>query len=256
MKTAISRDHHGCAHVTLSFPRNKGFWVHEIAASVKLLSPPPLDFAEKVDADVKALQPFIGLAGGAVAAVGTVAGPVVSAAGHVLDAVAKAKVNDVPSTKEFPWSVQQFSTANSDVVVWNLPENMFTLCGDRITGSIAVVFLPTTPSAPPTAFDISGEASFDPKSSDLPAKALGSLKLSLSPPPLSDVSKEELQDAAPERASLLSPSGSGWPHLFPRAVHAISSAHAWLTAAAAASTTRAPGPAPGRTGRDPRPDTG
>jgi hypothetical protein len=112
-----------------------------------LLSPPPLDFAEKVGKDVTAVQPLMGLAGGAVAAVGAVGGPVVSAAGHVLSAVAKVKMNDVPSTREFPWSVQKFSVRSGseewDGVVWNLPGDMFEFCGDRITGSVAVVFLPS-----------------------------------------------------------------------------------------------------------------
>jgi hypothetical protein len=255
METAMPRDRHGCAHVSLHFPRNNGFWVHEIAASVKLLSPPPPDFAEKLGADVKELQPLIGLAGGAVAAVGTLGGPVVSAAGHVLDAVAKAKLNDVPSTKEFPWSVQQFSTADSDVVVWNLPQNMFTLCGDRITGSIAVVFLPTPPSdVPPATFKIRGEASFGPEPG-LPPDADGSFEISLRHPASADISTRQLRGAAPKRASYFR-RRAGDGHTFFPGRRAISSARGRLTAAAAASTTPADGPAPGRSGPGPRPDTG
>src|SRR4051794_9699620 len=65
----------GFAQVALFFPRNQGFWIHEIAASIKLLSPPPLDFEEKVGKDLSSVQPLMGLAGGAVAAVGAVGGP-------------------------------------------------------------------------------------------------------------------------------------------------------------------------------------
>jgi hypothetical protein len=92
---------------------------------------------------------------------------VVSAAGHVLSAVAKVKTNDVPSTEEFPWSVQKFSVRSAvdewDGIVWNLPGDMFKFCGDRITGSLAVVFLPSSASddaVTPTS-EIHGHASFE-----------------------------------------------------------------------------------------------
>jgi hypothetical protein len=166
MASVSHEGYNGCAQVCLLFPRNHGFWTHEIAASIKLLSPPPLDFAEKVGKDLTAVQPLMGLAGGAVAALGAVGGPVVSAAGHVVSAVAKVKMNDVPSTKEFPWSVQKFSARSGfdewDGVVWNLPKDMFKLCGDRITGSIAVIFLPTAPRDESTAtLEIHGQALFE-----------------------------------------------------------------------------------------------
>jgi hypothetical protein len=174
MEFALPQGYTGSAHVRLLFPRKRGFWIHEIAASVKLLSPPPLDFAEKVGKDVTAVQPLMGLAGGAVAAVGAVGGPVVSAAGHVLSAVAKVKMNDVPSTREFPWSVQKFSIRSGseewDGVVWNLPGDMFEFCGDRITGSVALVFLPSASGdeLKPTS-KIVGQALFEQgTSTDLP----------------------------------------------------------------------------------------
>ena len=172
MEFAFPQGYTGFAHVRLLFPHTCGFWIHEIAASVKLLSPPPLDFAEKVGKDVTAVQPFLGLAGGAVAAVGAVGGPAVSAAGHVLSAVAKVKMNDVPSTREFPWSVQKFSVRSGaeewDGIVWNLPGDMFESCGDRITGSVAVVFLPSASDDELKPTEIEGEALFEERSPDLP----------------------------------------------------------------------------------------
>jgi hypothetical protein len=172
MEFALPQGYTGSAHVHLLFPHTCGFWIHEIAASVKLLSPPPLDFAEKVGKDVTAVQPLMGLAGGAVAAVGAVGGPLVSAAGHVLSAVAKVKMNDVPSTPEFPWSVQKSSVRSGsqewDGIVWNLPGDMFEFCGDRITGSVAVVFLPGASGDELKPTKIDGQALFEQRTSTDP----------------------------------------------------------------------------------------
>jgi hypothetical protein len=163
MDPALPAGYTGSAQVSLLFQRDRGCWVHELAASVKLLSPPPRDFAEEVGEDLTALQPLAGLAGSAATAVG---GPVVSAAGHVLDAIAKVTANGVPSTKEFPWSVQTLCVRSGPDdwagVVWNLPEDMLRSCGDRITGSLAVVLLPTSPGDDPLeTLEIRGEARFE-----------------------------------------------------------------------------------------------
>jgi hypothetical protein len=88
------------------------------------------------------------------------AGPVGSATGHILDAVAKMKVGSVPQAHGFDWSVEKITTRiepgqphegkslktevgeDVDGIVWNLPQSMFEALGSRINGSIAVSVVP------------------------------------------------------------------------------------------------------------------
>jgi hypothetical protein len=141
------------AQVRVLFPRSRGWRVHELAVSVKYLAPVPeqKSLLENVDRDIGALQPFLGVAGTVAGAAGAVgAGPVASATGHVLDAVAKMKVNSVPQAPKFEWSVEKITTWVADPegkelvdgIAWNLPQSMFEQLGSRVNGSIAVSFVP------------------------------------------------------------------------------------------------------------------
>jgi hypothetical protein len=145
--------HGSFVQVYMLFPRNSDWRVHELAVSVKYLS--PVDEQETVlqemGKDMAALQPLLGVAGTAVSAAGAAvgAGPAASATGHVLDAMAKMKVESVPQTKNFHWSVRKVSmpaeknaSELADGVVWNLPLSMLESLGGRINGSIAVRIIP------------------------------------------------------------------------------------------------------------------
>lgn len=140
---------HTFARVYVLFPRNDSWRAHELAASVKYLAPVPVQksFTEEMDKDIAALQPLLGVAGTVAGAAGAAGvGPVASATGHVLDAVAKMKVGSVPQARGFEWSVEKFSTRIDeepvDGVGWNLPQSMLATLGSRIGGSIAVSLLP------------------------------------------------------------------------------------------------------------------
>lgn len=139
--------------VYILFSRNSDWRVHELAVSVKYLS--PVDEQEtvlqEIGKDMAALQPLLEVAGTAVSAAGAAAGagPAASATGHVLDAMAKMKVGSVPQTKNFHWSVRKVSILAGKVapepangVVWNLPLSMLESLGSRINGSIAVCVVP------------------------------------------------------------------------------------------------------------------
>jgi len=151
------------AQVYLLFPRSRGWRVHEVAASVKYLAPIAMQktFLHDLDKDIGALQPLLGVAGtvaGATSALG--AGPVGSATGHILDAVAKMKVGSVPQAHGFDWFVEKITTRiepgqphegealkgedgeDVDGIVWHLPQSMFEALGSRINGSIAVSVFP------------------------------------------------------------------------------------------------------------------
>jgi hypothetical protein len=147
--------HGSFVQVYMLFPRKSDWRVHELAVSVKYLS--PVDEQETVlqemGKDMAALQPLLGVAGTAVSAAGAAAGagPAASATGHVLDAMAKMKVESVPQTKNFHWSVRKVSIPAgkdapepADGVVWNLPISMLESLGSRINGSIAVSVVPLT----------------------------------------------------------------------------------------------------------------
>ena len=157
------------AHVYVLFPRSSGWRVHELAASVKYLSPVPAQksLLQEMGKDLSALQPLLGVAGTAAGAVGAMgAGPAASATGHVLDAMAKMKVGSVPQAPGFEWSVKKFTTwaaqersgADSasktdtgelvDGIVWNIPPAMLETLGSRINGSIAVSVLPLSSHNP------------------------------------------------------------------------------------------------------------
>jgi hypothetical protein len=155
------------AQVRLLFPRNSGWRAHELAVSVKYLAPVPQQksFLEEMGKEIAALQPLLGVAGTVAGAAGEVgAGPVASATGQVLDAVAKMKVDSVPQAPGFEWSVEKITTwverkpedrmlpgADKELVdgvAWNLPQKMFEVLGSRINGSIAVSLVPLSNQDP------------------------------------------------------------------------------------------------------------
>ncbi len=160
------------AQVYVLFPRNSGWRVHELAASVKYLAPVSAQksFLQEMDKDIAALQPLLGVAGTAAGAVGAMgAGPAASATGHVLDAMAKMKVGSVPQAPGFEWSVKKFtawaaqepsnggSTPKKDTgelvdgIVWHIPPSMFETLGSRINGSVAVSLLPLSNQKSPSS---------------------------------------------------------------------------------------------------------
>lgn len=145
--------HGSSVQVYMLFPRNSDWRVHELAVSVKYLSPvdEQKTVLQEMGKDIAALQPLLGVAGTAVSAAGAAvgAGAAASATGHVLDAMAKMKVESVPQTKNFQWSVRKVSIPAgkdspepADGVVWNLPLSMLESLGSRINGSIAVRIVP------------------------------------------------------------------------------------------------------------------
>jgi hypothetical protein len=147
----LSRD--SFTQVYVLFPRNSDWRVHELAVSVKYLAPVDQQktVMQEMGKDLAALQPLLGVAGTAVGAVGAAAGagPAASATGHVLDAMAKMKIGNVPQTKDFDWSVRKVTIKleedamePSDGVVWYLPPLMLESLGSRINGSIAVSLVP------------------------------------------------------------------------------------------------------------------
>lgn len=139
------------AQVHLFFPRPAHWRVNELATSLKHLPPsrPQDSLADQAGKELAHLQPLLGLAGTAANAAGALgAGPMASATGHVLDAVAKTKINSVPVSEKNPWYVEKTSarvvtSEKTDIVdglVWTLPTELLQTIGTRVTGTVSVSF--------------------------------------------------------------------------------------------------------------------
>jgi hypothetical protein len=143
------------ARVYLFFPRNGGWRVKEVAATVKYLAPAPQqkDFWEKTVQDWTALQPLVQDAGTLAGALGPQVGVPVRGAVTTLNALAQLKLSSIPQEGQFEWSVGKVTFGHDNPehperggvmqgVVWTLPAKMFTALGGRLTGSLAVSYIP------------------------------------------------------------------------------------------------------------------
>jgi hypothetical protein len=136
------------AHVLMFFPLGGGWRIKELTATLKYLTPvaEQRSIWTQVAKDWQALEP---LAQGASQLAGTVApgaGAAVRGTVGVIDAMAKLRLTSLPQTGKFPWSAAKVTTTSPDGVVqgvlWRLPRSVLTLLGGRITGGLAVTFIP------------------------------------------------------------------------------------------------------------------
>ena len=144
------------AHIYLFFPMGGGWRIKELAATVKYMSPVAHEasFWDAAAHDWESIQPFVEgaskLAGAAEPAVGAAA----AGSGKVLGAVAQLKLSSVPSIKGFEWSASKVALSSPDHggvcqgVMWTLPPSMFKELGGRLTGSLAVSFIPDNKQQP------------------------------------------------------------------------------------------------------------
>jgi hypothetical protein len=151
------------ARVYLYFPITGGWRTQELAASAKYLSPVEnqSDWTEKAAADWQRLAPILAGAGQAASALTAVPGAGIVAAGAApaLTAISKLQIGNVPQgVKGFNWFVEKVTIPASDShgvmqgVVWAIPKDMFELLGGRLTGSLALSFVPTAAASGPGAW--------------------------------------------------------------------------------------------------------
>jgi hypothetical protein len=142
------------ARVYLYFPISGGWRVQELAASAKYLSPvqQQSDWTDKAAQDWQRMQPILASAGQAASELAVVpgVGTVAAGAAPILSAIAKLQVGSVPQgVKGFDWYVEKVTVPPArshgvmQGVVWAIPKEMFELLGGRLTGSLAVSFIPT-----------------------------------------------------------------------------------------------------------------
>jgi hypothetical protein len=134
------------ARVYLFVPTSGGWRIKEVVATVKYLSPvhEQATWWEKAADPLKNLAPVAGALG---AAGQLVPNPAVATASGMLSAVAKLQLTSVPQTDGFTWSVGKVTCRSefgiTQGVVWTLPPRMFNDLGGRLTGSLAVSFIPS-----------------------------------------------------------------------------------------------------------------
>jgi hypothetical protein len=145
------------ARVYLYFPITGGWRMQELAASTKYLSPVAnqSDWTDKAAAEWQRVQPIVAGVGQAASALAAVPG--VGVAAPILSAVSKLQVGNVPQgVKGFNWFVEKVTVPASaqhgvmQGVVWAIPRDMFELLGGRLTGSLALSFVPTAAASEPS----------------------------------------------------------------------------------------------------------
>jgi hypothetical protein len=142
------------AHVYFFFPIDFGWRVKEVVATVKYLSPvqDQESLSERANADWQKLQPLLADAGTLAPVLSPipVVGGVAAAASPVLAALSKLQIGSVPPTaKGYNWYVDKVTTGAASKhgvmqgVMWSIPRTMFENLGGRLTGSLAVSFIPS-----------------------------------------------------------------------------------------------------------------
>jgi len=135
------------ARVYLYFPISGGWRIKEIVATLKYLAPAPeRSWFDEARKDLTAVQPLLGGAGQLAGLV-----PGGATASKWLETVSKLQVSSVPQTSNLKWSVGKVTFGSKhgvmQGVMWTLPRSVFQLLGGRLTGSLALSFIPAHPQA-------------------------------------------------------------------------------------------------------------
>lgn len=131
------------ARVYLYFPIFSGWRANDIAATLKYLSPVPEqhDWLKTAAQDFQAVQPFVS---DASAIAGLVPGA--ATASKWLKTIAKLQISSLPQSGDLKWSVGKVTFGSEkgvmQGVMWTIPRAVFQRLGSRLTGSLAVSFIP------------------------------------------------------------------------------------------------------------------
>jgi hypothetical protein len=164
------------ARVYVYFPMGGGWRVKELGATVNYMSPVAHQesFWEKAAQDWQTIQPLVDGASKLATVGGPIAGGAAAGSAKMLGALAQLKLSSVPPMKGFEWSAAKVAFGNkkhggvAQGVMWTLPPTMFKELGGRLTGSLAVSFVPDRAQAPATVVGDNPE----PEAQDLLAHAV------------------------------------------------------------------------------------
>lgn len=131
------------ARIYVYFPILAGWRAHEIVATLKYLSPVPEqhEWLRSVVDDFQAVQPLLS---GASSVAGLIPGG--GTASKWLSTVAGLQISNLPQSADLDWSVGMVTYGSKkgvmQGVMWTIPRTVFERLGGRLTGSVAVSFVP------------------------------------------------------------------------------------------------------------------
>lgn len=132
------------ARVYLYFPVANNWRIKELMATLKYLTPVPQQGSwwNTIANDWSHISPLVDDAS-------KLAGLVPGGAGAapILSTIAKLQINTVPQTKTLDWSVEKVTFGRQprgvmQGIMWQLPKAVFLELGSRITGGVALSFIP------------------------------------------------------------------------------------------------------------------
>ncbi len=129
--------------VYVYFPVSAGWRVNEIVATLKYLSPVPEQstWLETASRDFQAVQPLLANASSVAELV-----PGAGTASKWLSTIAKLQISSLPQTGDLKWSVGKVTFGSEygvmQGIMWTIPRSVFQRLGGRLTGSVAVSFIP------------------------------------------------------------------------------------------------------------------
>lgn len=142
------RNSEPAAHIGLYFPLDGGWRVNEISSAVKYLRPlhNEAGLMSKMHQEAVAVSPALNDIG-KIASFAGAPGFGVEVATDLVSAIARMQINNTPPVEGFEWHVRKVIRREGTEVLqgvrWTLPKKLFSELGGRLTGSIAVSFMPT-----------------------------------------------------------------------------------------------------------------
>lgn len=142
------------ARVYLYFPISAGWRMKELVATVKYLSPVAnqKSWSDEAGQEWAKIQPLVQGAGTLASTLAPIpgVGTVAAGAAPILSTLAKLQIGSVPQgVKGFEWSAGKVTFGSKRLhgvmqgIMWTLPKEMFKLLGGRLTGSVAISFIPS-----------------------------------------------------------------------------------------------------------------
>jgi len=138
------------ACVTLLFPTDGNWRVKELTASLRYLQPhkEQEDLWNQAAKEWQQLQPMIDTAASVTEAAVPLVGGAAKGASAIIGAIAKARVQSIPSSGDYPWYVEKTAGPDTEEMMmqgirWVLPRSVLESFGGRLTGSVSVAFLPS-----------------------------------------------------------------------------------------------------------------
>ena len=134
------------ASIFVYFPTSWGWRIKELISTVKYLTPVhgQESLFQKVAKHWQEAAPIVS----DVASLGSLLpNPALAEVARMMSTIAKLQINNVPQAEGYEWSVRKVTHKSEHGVMhgvkWTLPKKMFIELGDRLTGSVAVSFIPS-----------------------------------------------------------------------------------------------------------------